>query len=48
MLTKETLIEFQELWKQEKGETLSDDLAVQEAMKLLTLFDAIYRPLEHS
>lgn len=46
MLSKEALTKFQELWKRENGENLSNDLVVQEATKLLVLFDAIYRPIE--
>ena len=48
MLSKEALTKFQELWKQEKGEDLSDALAVEEATKLLVLLDAIYRPIDSS
>lgn len=46
MLSREALTKFQELWKQEKGEDLSDDIAMEEATKLLTLFDVIYRPIK--
>jgi hypothetical protein len=46
MLNQEALTKFQEIWKQENGEELSDDLVVEEAMKLLTFFDAIYRPIK--
>ena len=45
MLSKEALEKFKEIWKKEKGEELSDEFSVEAATHLLTLFDAIYRPI---
>ena len=46
MLTKQALQEFKEIWKAEIGEDISDDFALEKATKLLTLFDAIYKPIK--
>ncbi len=46
MLSKEALNEFKKIWREEKGEDVSDELAVEEAINLLTLFSAIYRPVK--
>jgi hypothetical protein len=45
MLSPQALQEFKEIWKQEYGEEISDDFAVEQAINLLTLFDAIYKPV---
>lgn len=45
MISKQALIEFKELWEKEKGEPISDELALDEAVNLLSLFNAIYKPL---
>lgn len=46
MLSKEALEEFKRIYKEEKGEEISDELAVEEAINLLTLFNAVYRPIK--
>ena len=46
MLSNEALQEFKEIWRKEFGSDLPDDLAVEEAINLLTMFDAIYRPIK--
>lgn len=46
MLSEEALKNFKEIWKAEKGTELSDSEAMEEATQLLTLFDAIYRPIK--
>ena len=46
MLSKEALDEFKKIYKEEKGEDISDELAMEEAISLLTLFDAVYRPIK--
>ncbi|MBU1102758.1 hypothetical protein KJ853_03850 [Patescibacteria group bacterium] len=46
MLSKEALEEFKKIWKEEKNEEISDDFAMNEAVNLLTLFNAIYRPIK--
>ena len=48
MLSQQAITDFKEIWKQENGESISDDLAIAEALKLLTIFDAIYRPIKNS
>ena len=48
MLSQEALQEFKRIWKEEYGETISDDFAVKQAINLLTLFDVIYRPVKKS
>jgi len=42
----QALQEFKEIWKQEFGEEISDDLAIEEGINLLTFFNAIYRPIK--
>ena len=46
MLSKQALDEFKVIWKQEFGEDIPDDLATEEAINLLTMFNAIYRPIK--
>ncbi len=46
MVSKEALEEFKRIYKEEKGEDISDELAMEEAASLLTLFDAVYRPIK--
>ncbi len=46
MLSQKALQDFKEIWKEESGEEISDDLAIEKAMSLLQLFDVIYRPLK--
>lgn len=46
MISDAALKEFKAIWKEEKGEDISDELAMDEAVNLLTLFDAIYRPIK--
>ena len=46
MLSKEALQEFKKIWVDKFGRELPDDEAVKEATNLLTLFDAIYRPIK--
>jgi hypothetical protein len=46
MLSDESLAEFKEIWKAELDEDLSDKDATAEAISLLTLFNAIYRPVK--
>ena len=48
MLSQQAITDFKEIWKQENRESISDDLAIEEALKLLTIFDAIYRPIKNS
>ncbi len=46
MLSTEALQEFKEIWKQEFGEEISDEFIMDEAVNLLTMFNAIYRPIK--
>lgn len=46
MISDAALKEFQEIWREEVGTEISDEQAMEEATQLLTLFDAIYRPIK--
>lgn len=46
MLSKQALDEFKAIWKAEFGEDIPDDIATEEAINLLTMFNAIYRPIK--
>ncbi len=46
MLSTQSLKDFKDLWRQEYGEEISDDFAVEQAINLLTLFDAVYKPIK--
>lgn len=46
MLSAQALQEFKEIWKLEFGEEISDDLAIEEGINLLTFFNATYRPIK--
>ena len=46
MLTDKALQEFKKIWKEEFGEDISDQKAAEEGINLLTLFDAVYRPIK--
>ncbi len=44
-LSEEAIREFKEIYKKDTGKELSDQEALDMATNLLTLFDAIYRPI---
>lgn len=46
MISKKALEEFKEIYKDEIGEDISDEEALDEAINLLTLMDKIYRPIK--
>ena len=46
MISDAALREFQEIWREEIGTEISDEKAMEEATQLLTLFDAVYRPIK--
>lgn len=46
MLSKQALDEYREIYRNEHGEVPPDDVLVDEATKLLTAFDLIYRPVK--
>jgi hypothetical protein len=45
MVSEKALQEFKNIWREEFGEDISDEKALEEATALLTMFDAIYRPI---
>ncbi len=44
-LSKEAIEEFKEIYRQEFGEEISDQTALELALNLLNLFRAIYKPV---
>ena len=46
MLSKQALDEYREIYRNEHGEVPPDEVLVEEATKLLTVFDLIYRPVK--
>lgn len=45
MISDPALREFKEIWLDEFGVEISNEVAIEEAMNLLTMFNAIYRPI---
>ena len=48
MLSEKALDEFKKIWREEFGEEISDEKASELGINLLTLFNAIYRPVPKS
>jgi len=46
MISQEALEQFKRIWKDEHQEEISDERAMEEAVNLLTMFNAIYRPIK--
>ena len=46
MLSNKSLEEFKKIWREQFGEEISDEKATEEAINLLTLMDAVYRPIK--
>jgi hypothetical protein len=46
MVSEKALQEFKKIWIEEFGEEITDQKALDEATTLLSLFDAIYRPIK--
>lgn len=46
MLSKQALEEYKEIHKQETNTVLADEVLLDEAINLLTLFDRVYRPIK--
>ena len=46
MISPEALTEFKAIWLDEHGEDLPDDIALDEAINLLTMFNKIYRSVK--
>ena len=48
MISDEALKEYKRIYKEEFGEDISDEKAIEEGTSLLTLFNVIYRPVKRS
>ena len=46
MISKQALEEFKEVWRKEFGTEISNEFAMEQAVNLLTMFNAIYRPVK--
>lgn len=46
MISEQALQEFMAIWDEEKGAPISREEAVEEAVNLLTLYNAVYRPVK--
>ena len=46
MLSKQALDEYREIYRREHGDVPSDEILAEEAIKLLTVFDCVYRPIK--
>lgn len=46
MLSKNALEEFKTIWREEFGTEIGDQEATDQAINLLTLFSAIYKPIK--
>lgn len=46
MISKKALEEFRQIWREEIGEEISDEKATGEAINLLTMMNAVYRPIK--
>lgn len=46
MISDAALKEFKEIWLKEFGLEISDSEATDEAVNLLTVFNAVYRPIK--
>lgn len=48
MISQKALEEFKNIWKEEYGEEISNEFALEQAIRTLTFFDAIYKPIKKS
>jgi hypothetical protein len=48
MISKEALEDFKRIWKEEFGEDISDQKALESGIALLTLMNIVYRPIPKS
>lgn len=48
MISDAALREFKEVWLHDFGAEIPDEVAVEEAINLLTMFNSVYRPLKES
>ena len=46
MISAEALKTFKQIWVNEFGEEISDEVAAEMAVSVLAMFDAIYRPIK--
>lgn len=46
MLSQKALEEFKAIWKEQFDEEISNEKATEEAINLLTLMNAVYRPIK--
>ena len=46
MISKKALQEFKTIWEKEFGSPISDKSAIEQSTSLLTLLDAIYKPIK--
>lgn len=46
MISVAALDEFKAIWRSEFEEDITDEVAVDEAVNLLTMFDKVYRPIK--
>ncbi|MDP3792206.1 MAG: hypothetical protein Q8Q89_00555 [bacterium] len=46
MISKEALEEYKKIYKNQFGIDISDEEALDQAIKLLTLVDRVYRPIK--
>ncbi len=46
MISDKALQDFKRIYREEKGAELSDAEAMEEAVALLTLYNAVYRPIK--
>lgn len=48
MISDTALHEFKEIWRTEFGQDIPNEIAIEEAVNLLGIFNAVYRPLKQS
>ena len=46
MISEKALEEFKRIWREQFNEEVSDEKAIESATKLLTLMNAVYRPVK--
>jgi len=46
MVSQRALQDLKKIWENTLGQSVSDEFAMEQATNLLTLFDAVYRPIK--
>lgn len=46
MISRKALEKFKVIWKKKFGQNIPDEVATDEAINLLTMFNAVYRPIK--